>query len=275
MSLFDTENIIKVPVEDIHVEVQLKNIRTYFEKDRIIELAESIYNDGLMVPLVIMDSYDSQNNDIVELVAGARRLRAIKHIQNSLDSSFMEEGVPCIQFEGSHSDAVFASAEENIAREEVDDVDIAAWIQDRIDDGLTQTEIAERLHKSLQYVSFRAMFHSRASSKLKQYLRENGMGFTTAYELSKNLSEAEQDKIVDEYIKLGQRISLKTARAAGKQNASPKPGQKARDRMLAKATVISEDKGSEIAHGMVLALSWVDGLIDTEAFEDALNQEAQ
>lgn len=274
MSLFDTENIIKVDVNDIHVEVQLKNIRSYFVQERIVELAESIYNDGLMVPLVVMDSYDEANNDIIELVAGARRLRAIKHVQNSIDSSFMEDGIPCIQFEGSLSDAVFASAEENIAREEIDDVDIAQWIQDRIDDGLTQTEIAERLHKSLQYVSFRAMFHARASDKLKQFLRDGNIGFTAAYELSKNLSEVEQDKMVEEYEKLGQRISLKSARTAGK-NKSTKPGQKARDRMLAKATVISEDKGSEIAHGMVLALSWVDGLIDTEAFEDAINQEAQ
>ena len=274
MSMFDTDTIIKVPVDDIKVEVQLKNIRTIFDISKIEELAESIYNDGLMVPVLVMDSYDDQNNDIVELVAGARRLRAIKHIRNSIDSEFMDEGVPCIQFEGSLNDAVFASAEENIAREEVDDVDIAQWIADRIDDGITQTEIAERLHKSLQYVSFRAMFHQRASDELKQYLREGEISFTGAYELSKNLGEADQNKYIEKYKDLGKKISLADARVAGKKNKSTKPGQKAKDRMLAKATVLSEDRGSQIAHGMVLALSWVDGLITTEEFEDALNNEA-
>ena len=273
MSLFDSDTIIKVGVDQIKTDVQLKNIRTVFDQETIVELAESIYEDGLMVPLLVMDSYDNSNNDIIELVAGARRLRAIKYIRNSIEANFMDDGIPCIQFEGSHSDAVFASAEENIAREEVDDVDIATWINDRVTDGLTQTEIAERLHKSLQYVSFRAMFHQRASDNLKAYLREKGIGFTAAYELSKNLSDVEQDKWVEEYKKLGQKISLKAARVAGKTNKSTKPGQKLRDRMLAKATVVSEDRGSEIAHGMVLALSWVDGLIDTEAFEDALSNE--
>lgn len=274
MSLFDTDTIIKVDVDAIKTDVQLKNIRTIFDEEKIVELAESIYNDGLMVPLLVMDSFDSNNNDITELVAGARRLRAIKYIRNSIEASFMDDGIPCIQFEGSHSDAVFASAEENIAREEVDDVDISSWVADRIAEGITQTEIAERLHKSLQYVSFRAMFHQRAADELKQFLREGEISFTGAYELSKNLGEADQIKYIEKYKDLGRKISLADARVAGKKNKSTKPGQKAKDRMLAKATVISEDKGSEIAHGMVLALSWVDGLITTEEFQDALDHEA-
>ena len=142
MSLFDMDTIIKVPVDDLKSGVQLKNIRTVINNETIIELADSIYNEGLMCPVLVMDSYDEANNEIVELVAGARRVSAIKHIRNNIDSTFMDEGVPAIQFEGTFHDAIFINAEENIAREAVDEVDIAQWIYDRVEDGVTQTEVS-------------------------------------------------------------------------------------------------------------------------------------
>lgn len=271
--MFDTENIIKIPINEIKVEVALKNIRTWMDDEKVKELANSIYEDGLMSPIVIMDSYDEANNEIIELVAGARRLKAIKYIRNSKDSTFMDDGVPCIQFEGSLQQAIFASAQENIAREDVDDVDLAQWIADRIDEGITQTEIAERIHKSLQYVSFRYQFHTRATDELKQFLRDGGITFTPAYELSKNQGPAEQNKMIEEARKFNKKISLGQARTAGKVNQSIKPSKKARDKMLARATVCSEDKGSEIAAGIVFALSWVEGLIDNEEMNHAIEQE--
>lgn len=270
---FDMDQILKIPVEDIHVEVQLKNIRTWFDDEKLKELSDSIYNEGLMCPLLIMDSYDAQNNQIIELVAGARRLRAIKEIRNTLDSSFMDDGVPCIQFEGSLHDAVFASAEENIAREEVDDVDVSQWIYDRVEDGVTQTEVANRIHKSLQYVSFRYQFHTRATEELKQFLRDGDISFTGAYELSKNLGSSDQLKYIEKYKTLGQKISLADARVAGSTERSPRPGKKLRDVILARVTTCADDKGSELAQGMVLALSWVDGLITNEEMYNAIENE--
>lgn len=273
MSLFDMEQILKIPVDDIKNDVQLKNIRTWFDEDRIDELADSIYNEGLMCPLLIMDSFDEQDNEIIELVAGARRLRAIKKIRNTRDATFMDEGVPCIQFEGSLHDAVFASAEENIAREEVDEVDISQWIFDRVEEGVTQTEISERIHKSLQYVSFRYQFHTRATDELKDYLRDGDIAFTSAYELSKNLGAADQVKMINKRKALGEKISLADARVAGKSNKSTKPSKKARDNMLSRVTVCADDRGSEMAKGMSLALSWVDGLLTTEDMNDFVEKE--
>ena len=268
MSLFDM-NIIAVPVEDIKADVQLKNIRTVFYDEKIQELADSIFNEGLMCPLIIMESFDEADNPIIELVAGARRLKAIRRIRDTKDSTFMDEGVPCIQFEGSFHDAVFAMAEENISREEVDDVDISKWIYERHEEGITHTEIAERIHKSLQYVSFRYQFHSRATDELKQYLREGKIAFTSAYELSKNLSPEDQNKYLNKYDALGKKIQLADARVAGRDK-STKPSKSARDKMLARATTAAEDNNSKIAQGMVFALSWIDGLIDNEEMEHAI-----
>ena len=272
MSLFDMETILHIPVDSIKTDVQLKNIRTVFNEEKIQELASSIYNEGLMTPLIIMDSYDESNNDITELVAGARRLRAIKHIRNELDSTFMDSGVPCIQFEGTHHDAVFASAEENIAREEVDEVDIAQWIFDRVEEGISQTEISNRIHKSLQYVSFRYNFHTRAADEVKEALRCGMISFSAAYELTKNLEKGDQVKWINKAKDLESKISLADARVAGKPK-STKPSAKARNKMLARAAVCAEDRGSEIAKGMSLAISWVDGLITNDDMEQAIAKE--
>lgn len=275
MSLFDTDSIIKIPVDNIKSDVQLKNIRTVFDDDKIKELAESIYNDGLMCPIIVMDSFDASNNEIIELVAGARRLRAIKFIRNTKDALFMEDGVPCIQFEGSLHDAVFASAEENIAREEVDEVDISAWIFDRVTEGVTQTEISERIHKSLQYVSFRYQFHTRSADEVKQALRDGLIAFSAAYELTKNLNTDEQIKWINKARNLNSKISLADARIAGDTDKSTKPSKKARDKMLARATTCADDKASELSQGIVLALSWVEGLIDNEEMDGAMTNEEQ
>ena len=80
MSMFDTE-IIEVDVDDIKVGVNISNIRTWFDRQSIEELAESIKRDGLMVPIVVMPTEDADGNSIQELVAGERRFRAIQLLQ--------------------------------------------------------------------------------------------------------------------------------------------------------------------------------------------------
>ena len=41
MSLFDMDTIIHMPIDEIKVGVQLQNIRTWFEQDKIEELAKA------------------------------------------------------------------------------------------------------------------------------------------------------------------------------------------------------------------------------------------
>jgi ParB-like chromosome segregation protein Spo0J len=234
-------------------------------------LADSIYKEGLMNPLIVMDSINDSGGDIIELVAGERRLRAIKHIRNTIETDFMD-AVPCIQFEGGYHDAVFVQAAENIDREAVDDVDISAWIHQRCEDGVNQGEIASRIHKSLQYVSFRYNFYERAAAEVKEALRESLISFSAAYELTKNLSSDDQIKWINKARDLNKKISLADARVAN-TNKTTKPSKAQRDTLLARATRACEDRGSETARGMMLSLSWVDGLLDTEEMEHVIDKE--
>lgn len=274
MSQFDYQ-VVEIPVDEIHIGVNLTNIRTHFSDERVVELADSIYRDGLMNPLTVMETEDEDQEPITELVAGERRLRAIQYIRNVTDPSFMEEGVPCIQFTGTIHEAQFVNVSENIDREDVDEVDICTWLFARTQDGVTQSELANKLHKSLSWVNFRLLVHERACEEVKKAIREGLISFGAAYELSKNLDEENQKKWILKARTLNKKISVEEAQRAGKPEKTQRPGKTARAKMLAKADTVADDSGGELARGASFALRWVDGLVSEDEMHEAINWEGE
>ena len=272
MSMFDTETI-EVPVDEIVVGANIMNIRTYFRSEQLESLAESIEKVGLMTPLTIMHAEDADGNPIKELIAGERRLRAIKMIQNR-DPDFMEDGVPCIQFEGLLKQAKFVNAIENIDRENVDDVDLSKWIWDRVQDGESQTELADMLHRSVSWVSFRMVFHEKAADAVKEALRNGEISFTAAYQLSKNLDQAGQIKWIEKARKLGEKISVEQATNAGNPDKVKKPSKGARAKMIQRADHLT-DIGNEIGKGISMGLRWAEGLLEDEEMQEMVEFEEQ
>jgi ParB/RepB/Spo0J family partition protein len=266
MSNFDT-SIVEIPVDDIKVGTTLKNIRTQFSNDALMELAESIHREGLMNPLTIMQSEDAAGTSVIELVAGERRLRAIKYIHEKIDSSYMPD-IPCITYVGTARDAEFANALENIDREAVDDIDLASWLHRRVGEGETQTELADRLHRKLQWVNFRVTFHERACDELKQLLRDGLICFSAAYELSKNLDKDEQKKRVAKALKFNEKISLEDAQRANDPNKTAKPSKKSKEAIRA----LAETKAatSPFHRGVSFSLRWTEGLMTEEEMRDAM-----
>lgn len=271
MSLFDT-NTVEVPVDDIRVGLNIKNIRTHFDRAKVEELAESIKRDGLMVPLVVMPTEDEDDNPVTELVAGERRLRAIKFIRLE-DPDFMEDGVPCVTFAGTLHDAKYVNASENIDREDVDEVDLSAWVFGRTQEGVTQSELANRLSRSQSWVSQHVTFHVQAADEVKQALREGWIGFIAAYELSKNLSKEDQVKWLEKARKHNEKITVEDARNSGDKDKEKKPSKKDRLKMLAKADNCADGHGSDLARGVALSLRWVEGDVSTEEITEMLNFE--
>jgi len=269
MSNFDNQ-LVPVPIDEIKVRVNMKNIRTVFDPEKIKELADSIHKEGLMTPLTVMLSENENGEAITELVAGERRLRAIQLIRNSAETDFMDDGVPCIHFAGLVHDAEFINAIENIAREQVDDVDSSEWLANRVKNGVSQAELARRIHKRPQWVNFRVLFNDRACPVLKDALRAGLISFMAAYELSKNCSPEEQEKWIAKHQRLNEKITLQQAQNAGNQDKTKKPGAKARKTILARAELCADTKGSELARGMAFGLRWVDGLLTDEEIEEIL-----
>lgn len=271
MSNFDT-TIIPVDISEIHVGVHVKNIRTVFDEAGISELAKGIQRDGLMNPLTVMMAEDADNNQITELVAGERRLRAIQFIRSNLDPNFLDEGVPCIVYTGGVHDAEFANALENLDRENVDAVDTSSWLHRRVSEGVTQGELAEKLNRSAPWIGARVTFFERACDELKQALREGIISESAAFELAKNLDKAEQKKRIEKARKFGEKISVEDAKRANDPNQSSKPSKKERERQLAEAQKTAADNA--VARGVAAGLKWCDGLLTTEELQETISFEA-
>jgi ParB family chromosome partitioning protein len=269
--LSNVENqIAEVPVDEIRTGI-LKNIRTHFDPEGIQQLADSIYNDGLLNPLTIAQTEDKDGNQVLALVAGERRLRAIQWIRSNLDDTFMEDGVPCFNWTGTFADACYANATENIEREAVDEVDTSLWLFEQHQAGNAQTKLAKRLHKPLQWVNFRILFHERSCQELKDLLRNGLITFTAAYELSKNLDEDEQKKRVKRAIKFNEKITVEQAKNAADPNKTTRPSKKMREVYLARLEKLASENDAPLARGAANSLRWVDGLLSNEEMEEFLD----
>jgi len=264
-----------IDIDQIRVGVNIDNIRTVFDEGRIKELAESIYEDGLINALVVMDTEDPvTGEEVIELVCGARRLRAIQYIQKHMDADYSDGEVKCSQFEGGIPEAELLNGMENIERAEVDDIDIAAWLYKMVEDsGHTQADLARKTHKSPTWISNRITFHRSACDELKAAVREGIINFTAAYQLASKLSHEEQEKRVRRARKHNEKITLEEAERAGNDNRTKRPSKKERTRLqlLAEAKATENPIKYRNAHGVAMGLRFVEGLLTAEELEEIIN----
>ena len=111
--------------------------RTEFAEGALEELAGSIERSGLMQPLVVRSTGNTESPGW-ELIAGERRLRAIKHLGRSQ--------VPAIIVEAGDQEAAEMALIENLQREDLNPLDRATALATLRDDfGLSQAALAERV----------------------------------------------------------------------------------------------------------------------------------
>ncbi|SDX28138.1 chromosome partitioning protein, ParB family [Marininema mesophilum] len=115
--------------------------RTIFDDDRIEELCQSIRTHGVIQPIVIRSIRGGY-----ELIAGERRLRAVKKLGI--------ETIPAIVREMSDTEAASASLIENLQREGLTAIEEAIAYQKLIElHELTQESLAQRLGKGQSTVA--------------------------------------------------------------------------------------------------------------------------
>lgn len=265
---FEVEHTtVSLPIDEIQVGKNIKNIRTRFEDESIRELADSIFHDGLLNPLVVMPVDDPVTGaQIIELVCGARRMRAIQWIRQNLDEDWGDGEVRCTQFAGSLEDAKMLNAVENIERESIDDADTCAWLLRMVEDeGRTQDDLAARLHRSAQWVSMRISIQRRGCPELHQALHEGLVRVTTAYELAKNLNHEDQAKrIAKARVNAEKLIKLDEAETVHNPNKSPRPGKKLLGTILSLAEQAAANPRKRNAHGVAMGLRYAIGLCSEE-----------
>ena len=262
----DNTTIVLVPVDDIVIGHTFKNIRTTFDDTTLQQLATDIMDDGLMQPLLVMASEDENGDAVVELVAGERRLRAIQYARKAIDASAFEEGVPCLMYVGDLREAKFVNALENFDREDIDDVSTSRWLWDRVSDGMTQTELAERLHRSAPWVSQRVTFHERASDDLKQAVLDQLLPFSAACILAAKFSKDEQNKLVEKARKFGEKITVEKAERANDKDRVARPSKKRLEDRLQQA----EGGKTPFHNGFAFALRYTLGLSSEQDVDDLL-----
>lgn len=110
--------------------------RKAFDEEKIIQLAESIKNHGVIQPIVV-----KKQNEIYIIVAGERRWRAAKYLG-------LKE-IPAIISSIDDKDLLAISLIENIQRENLNPIEEAQAYKRLISDlNVTQDELARRLGKS-------------------------------------------------------------------------------------------------------------------------------
>lgn len=137
------ETRVEIKVEHTPLMVNVDSIRTnpdqprkIFKEKELDELAESIKENGILQPLVVVEMEDG----IFELVAGERRLRAAKKIG--------QEQVPVIVKRATDKEKAIYSIIENIQRSDLNCVEEAlAYYKLMNEYKLTQEEVAKKLGK--------------------------------------------------------------------------------------------------------------------------------
>lgn len=118
--------------------------RTIFNEEKLQELAESIKQNGLIEPIVVVRSVAPGE---YELIAGERRLRASKLAGLTEIRAIIQEGA-------SDKDKLDLALIENIQREDLNPIDEATSISNIIKlRGYTQEEFASKFGKSRSYVT--------------------------------------------------------------------------------------------------------------------------
>jgi ParB family chromosome partitioning protein len=116
--------------------------RRSFDEPSLLELAQSIRARGLLQPIVVRPLAGGD----YELVAGERRLRAARMAE--LDS------IPAIVREAGDWDRLDLALAENMAREDLNPVEVARACATLVDDlGLTKEEVGRRVGRSRVAIS--------------------------------------------------------------------------------------------------------------------------
>lgn len=182
--------------------------RKNFKDERIMELAESIKEKGILQPIIVR-----KTGDRYELIAGERRLRAAR-IAN------LQE-VPAIVKDISDDEALQLALIENLQREDLNPIEEAEAYQNLIERfGYSQEEIAKKIGKERTTISNTLRLlklpkeikddlikgiispgHARAllslgniklQLKARNHIIKKGLSVRETEELVKNLSKAER-----------------------------------------------------------------------------------
>lgn len=191
--------------KDSVVELSVKDIRPnpyqprkHFDEESLLELGESIKNDGLIQPVIVTEDVDGY-----VLIAGERRLRASKLLKLKTIKAIVLKS-------DEHKMRQFALIE-NIQRDELNSIELAYAYAELIKlHNITQDELAIKIHKSRTHIT-NTLRLLQLSQKTQRAIIEKKI--TTGHaKVLVGLDEKEQQVMVDSII--GQKLSVREVESA-------------------------------------------------------------
>lgn len=192
-------------IEEIDLELldpMLDQPRQSFDDDSISELAQSIKQEGVISPLIVI-----KMDDRYSIVAGERRFRASKLAGLS--------SVPCIVKDLSDEQIYKLSLIENIQRENLNPIDEAEAYQRLIEKfNYTQEQLADGLGKSRSSIA-NSLRLNKLSEAVKQSIRDSKISLGHAKVLAGLNSKELQEKLCRRII--NENLSVRELEAVIKQ----------------------------------------------------------
>ncbi len=167
--------------------------RKHFDENSLLELGESIKNDGLLQPIVVTEDIDGYI-----LIAGERRLRASKLVKLKT--------IRAILLNSDEQKMRQFALIENIQRDELNAVELAEAYSELLKMyDITQEELASKIHKSRTHIT-NTIRLLQLSQKTQKSLVEKKITAGHAKVLI-GLDEKQQQLIVNSII--GQKLSVR------------------------------------------------------------------
>jgi ParB family transcriptional regulator, chromosome partitioning protein len=185
--------------------------RLHFDEAKLLEMAESIREHGIVEPLVVRPRENG-----FELIAGERRLRAARLVGL--------ETVPAVVREMDDREALEVTLIENLQREDLSALEeAAAYVQLVEEFGATQEEVARRVGRSRPAVA-NTMRLLQLPEGVREEMRTGRLSAGHARALLALDSPVEQTALARDAIKLGLSVRQLEARIRARmQPATRKP----------------------------------------------------
>lgn len=179
---FPTKEIVYLNVNEVMVNPNQP--RKFFNLDGIIDLSNSIRENGILVPLSIRYTKGKY-----ELIAGERRLRASK-MANLTE-------VPCIIIDADTEKSHVLSIIENLQREDLNFIEEAQAFQSLLKDyGYTQDMLAKKICKNQSTIANKLRL-LKLEDNVKEILIENNLTERHARALLKLPNEKSKLEVLD------------------------------------------------------------------------------
>ena len=193
-------NIIhNIPVKNIYPNPNQP--RKDFDERSLYGLAQSIKDYGLIQPLSVrlITSANEISPPVYELIAGERRLRAVKLL--------FWENVPCVIVNADRKVSAEIAIIENLQREDLNFFEQAQAIQKLIElFNYTQEQTARRLSVSQSYIANKLRI-LKLSDKERGLISEHGLTERHARSFIRIANEEERRKVIETVIKRSMNVS--------------------------------------------------------------------